>query len=126
MSILPENELVYLTEKGFSFEEHSEGGQCGIVLKNYPLPIDKYDQNNTDVLILLPQGFPDTPPDMFYLFPWLRLKSNNSYPKAADVTHPFKGISWQRWSRHSNEWRAGKDGLASYIKRVQNAIETAT
>jgi hypothetical protein len=125
MSILPETELAYLVDKGLAFEEHSEGGQHALVLKNYSLPSGKYDYESADVLILLPPGFPDAPPDMFYLFPWLKLKGGN-YPRAADVPHQFKGISWQRWSRHSNEWRAGRDGIAAYIKRIQNAIETAT
>jgi hypothetical protein len=125
MSILPESELTYLVDKGFAFEEYSEAGQHALIIKDYILPLEKFDHNSANILILLPPGFPDTPPDMFYLYPWLKLKTG-SFPRAADIAHPFNGITWQRWSRHSNEWRAGRDGLASYIKRIQNAIETAT
>jgi hypothetical protein len=126
MSILPESEFAYLIDKGFTFEQISEGGQYAIVLKQYPLPPKKYDHEFANILIMLPPGFPDTPPDMFYLFPWVRLRESNCYPSRADVSHQFAGISWQRWSRHSPEWRAGRDGLASFIKRIQHAIETAT
>lgn len=126
MSILPESELSYLRDKGVSFEERADGGQNAIILKDYALPAGKYDRDHSDVLIVLPPGFPDAPPDMFYLFPWVKLRDSNRYPRAADQSHQFAGISWQRWSRHSNEWRAGRDGIASFIKRVQHAIEIAT
>lgn len=125
MSILPDHELAYLTDKGLTFEEINEGGQPALVLKQYLLPTGKYDQPSADILILLPPGFPDAPPDMFYLFPWVKLTQGNRYPRAADVAHNFRGISWQRWSRHSQEWRAGRDGLPTFIKRIQHAIETA-
>ena len=125
MAVLPESEVNYLRHKGISFEEVSEGGQHGLVLKSYTLPPGKFDHPSSDVLILLPAGFPDAPPDMFYLYPWVRLIAGNRYPRAADAAHLFSGISWQRWSRHSNEWRPGRDGLASFIKRIQNALELA-
>jgi len=126
MVVLPESERTYLIEKGLTFQEITEGGQHGVVLKQFHLPAGKYDQESADILILLPAGFPDAPPDMFYLFPWAKLKEANRYPRAADAAHQFGGISWQRWSRHSSEWRAGRDGLATFIKRIQHAIETAT
>jgi len=126
MPILPETELSYLNDKGFDFEEISEGSQHALILRNIQLPAGKFDHDQADVLILLPPGFPDARPDMFYLSPWLRLKDLNSYPKAADQAHAFAGVSWQRWSRHSNEWRAGRDGIRSFVKRIQHAIETAT
>jgi len=72
MSILPESELTYLTNKGLTFEERSEGGQHAIILKNFQLPLGRYDQQSADILVLLPPGFPDAPPDMFYIFPWLK------------------------------------------------------
>jgi hypothetical protein len=125
VAILPEAEVAYLENKGLAFTELSEGAQHALVLKGYQLPLSKYDHQSADILILLPAGFPDTPPDMFYLFPWIRLADGNRYPRAADAAHHFAGLSWQRWSRHSNEWRPGRDGLASFIKRIQHALETA-
>lgn len=125
MPILPDSELEYLKHKGFAFSELLEGGQRALVLKDYQLPPGKFDHSTADILILLPSGFPDAPPDMFYVFPWVKLTNANRYPRAADAAHQYAGVSWQRWSRHSQEWRPGRDGLATFIKRIQYALETA-
>lgn len=126
MSVLPDYELEYLNIKGLPFQELTQGSQNAIILKDFVLPQGKYDHPSADVLVLLPAGFPDASPDMFYVFPWLKLISGNSYPRAADVPYSFAGRSWQRWSRHSNEWRPGRDGLATFVARIRHAIETAS
>jgi hypothetical protein len=125
MALLPESESTYLKEKGFEFEEVSEGGQIAVVIRGMPVSEALYGVTATDILILVPPGFPDVPPDMFYAFPWLKLTSTGAYPRAADVPHNFDGRSWQRWSRHNAEWRPGKDGIATFLKRVSHALENS-
>ena len=116
----------YLTERGIPFEEHEEGGQKAVIVKRLRLPTGCFDVPSADLLILLPSGYPDCPPDMFYTMPWLRLIASNRYPSRADVPQSFLGRTWQRWSRHSSEWRPGIDGIWTMLKRVETALECAT
>ncbi len=125
MSVLPMKCRRYLTERGIRFEEHEEGGQKAIIVKQLGLPPGRFDAPAADILILLPCGYPDSPPDMFYALPWLKLAASDRYPNGADVSFEFQGHNWQRWSRHNNEWRAGIDGIWTMLKRVGAALECA-
>ena len=125
MSVLPMKCRRYLVERGVCFEEHEEGHQKVVILKAFVLPTGRFDVPSADILVLLPSGYPDTPPDMFYAIPWLKLASSNSYPNRSDQPFEFGGRKWQRWSRHNNEWRAGVDGIWTMIKRIETALEQA-
>lgn len=125
MSFLPEADRIYLAEKSIAYEEKEAEGQRGVVFPRYPVPNGLFDSTLVKMLILIPPGYPDVPPDMFYVDPWLRLAANNSYPRAADIPHAFGGQTWQRWSRHNTEWRPGVDGIWTMLKRVEHALEVA-
>ena len=122
---LPRRDHDYLSTALPGFQEICDKHQVGIVLKDFILPVGAFNVGQTDVLILLPTGYPDTSPDMFYCYPWLCCASNGAYPKCADVPHSFAGIDWQRWSRHNSQWRPGKDGIWTMIKRVEHAVREA-
>jgi hypothetical protein len=123
--VLPMKCRRYLTERGIIFEEIEEGGKKAIVLRSFTLPPGRFNSSTADILILLPAGYPDNPPDMFYALPWLRLVASNGYPKAADYPIAFGGQTWQRWSRHNNAWRPGVDGIWTMVKRVETALREA-
>jgi len=125
MAVLPLKCRRYLISRGITFEEVEEGGQKAVVLRRVELPDGRFDSKIVDILILLPSSYPDSAPDMFYALPWLRLVRTKAYPKAADHPHSFAGQSWQRWSRHNEEWRAGVDGIWTMIQRVQAALQEA-
>ena len=72
MAVLPSSCRRYLDGRGIPFEELQEGGQKALVLKQFGLPTGRFDAPSADLLILLPGGYPDNPPDMFYANPWLR------------------------------------------------------
>jgi hypothetical protein len=120
---LPSMDRVYLEQHETVHEVVEDGNQLGVILKGVKLPEGKFDAVTADLLILLPAGYPDACPDMFYLLPWVRLKATGQFPSKADNAHNFNGQSWQRWSRHSPEWRAGVDGLHTMIARVLHAME---
>jgi len=125
-SILPSDCRCYLEERELVFREVLDAnGQTGLVLVSLPLPAGKYSVPVADVLILLPTGYPDTPPDMFYTYPWLKLQPGSNDPQAASEPLQFDGKTWQRWSRHNNTWRPGKDGIWTMLKRVETAIAEA-
>ncbi|MDJ0799087.1 MAG: E2/UBC family protein [Calothrix sp. MO_167.B12] len=125
MSFLPSNDRQYLDNKCLHFEEAEDGRQKGVILRGFHLPPERFDTKQADILILLPSGYPDVPPDMFYLLPWIKLVQGAKYPKAANQPFLFKGQKWQRWSRHNREWRPGTDGIWTMIKRIENALEVA-
>lgn len=124
-SFLPSRDRDYLTGKDLTFEEVVDGPQRGVILRNYPMPKGLFDADSADLLILIPSGYPDVPPDMFYTLPWIKLTDKNALPRCADQPHAFAGQSWQRWSRHNSEWRPGIDGIWSMLKRVDHALAVA-
>ncbi len=125
MSFLPAADAAYLQRKGIAYDEVEQGAQKAIVLQSYGLPAARFDAGQANILILLPTGYPDVAPDMFYLLPWVRLVVGNRYPKAADVSFSFRGQNWQRWSRHNPEWRSNVDGIWTMLKRIDAALEAA-
>lgn len=121
-SILPMADRKYLADQKLDYVEISEGAQRGVIFRSYSVPEGRLDSSSADVLILLPAGYPDTPPDMFYCEPWLKVTPNLTYPACADVSFTFAAKNWQRWSRHNNQWRSGKDGIWTMLKRVDCAL----
>ena len=122
---LPSKDQTYLSDHGYEFEVVTEGRNTGIILKALPLPEGKFDHETADILILLPSGYPDCPPDMFYVSPKVTLAGTGQVPKACKKEHHFAGRVWQRWSRHNNAWRPGVDGLQTMVARVRTALMEA-
>lgn len=127
MSFLPEFDQNYLQDKDFIFRDILCNGHKGLIISEFVLPSRKYNLDKVDLLILLPQGYPDISPDMFYLFPAVVLMPGNLTVKAANVKLNFENKEWQRWSRHSpaQTWRPGIDGLHTYLKKVETALLVA-
>ena len=122
---LPEADRRYLIDKDFKVEIVTEKKQTALVLREVQLPQNRFQADKCDLLVMLPSGYPDAAPDMFYADPWLKIKGSDSFPYKADKAHQFAGRSWQRWSRHNSEWRAGVDGLRTFLQRVFTALESA-
>lgn len=125
LTTLPEADQRYLHSHDITAEVVCDGPHIGVVLKNMQLPQGKYDHPTADVLVILPPGYPDVAPDMFFCDPWVKLASAGRYATCADQPHMFCGRNWQRWSRHNNSWRPGIDGLHTMIKRIEHAIAEA-
>ena len=125
MAVLPLKCRRYLIERGIRFDEVEIGGQKAVILRGVILPTGRFDVAAADILILLPAGYPDSPPDMFYALPWLRLSARRTYPRAADQPYAFAGQNWQRWSRHNDAWRPGVDGIWTMVKRIDAALAEA-
>jgi len=124
MSFLPERDREYLVNRDLTYREVTDNHK-GMVLIGFPLPIGLYNLSQADILILLPPGYPDLPTDMFYLFPWVTLVQTGKNPTTADQPFQLEGKSWQRWSRHNNEWRIGVDGIHTSIVRMETALKEA-
>lgn len=125
---LPEFDRDYLLKKEYIFDEIIDANRNGLVIRNWMLPNSKYNLEKTDLLILLPNGYPEVRPDMWYFNPAILLAPANKRARQTQAIINFEGKKWQRWSRHipPSEWRSGVDGIHTYLKKVQTALEIAT
>ncbi|MBP0447264.1 multiubiquitin domain-containing protein [Roseomonas sp. SSH11] len=122
LTALPTADRTFLEGNGIAYEIVHDGVMAGVVLKAFPLPQGMFDYETADILIQLPAGYPDACPDMFFASPRLRFQDGRM-PMNTEVDQVFAGRTWQRWSRHSQEWRAGVDGLRTMVARVRRALE---
>lgn len=123
--VLPPDDRAFLVDHGIGFVETNDANSKAVILKNFPLPQGRFDVTAADILVVLPPGYPDCAPDMFFLSPWVRLAAAKRYPRAADQPFSFAGSNWQRWSRHNSEWRPGVDGIWTMLRRIGRALEIA-
>jgi len=120
--LLSASDLVYLQEKHYVFDAAIFGGWVHLIIKDYELPA-VYVPRNTNLLLRLPPNFPMAKPDMFWMFPHVRL-TNGSYPHTANVFDvQYQGNQWQRWSRHFSNWRPGTDDLRSYLGTIHSELQ---
>ena len=125
MSHLPRRCHKYLMDKGVAFSEASDNLTAAVIIDPWKLPPRKYDRDQVSLLLLLPNGYPDAAPDMFYLHPWIKIRGSSEWPRGSSVSHKFLGTDWQRWSRHWSDWRPGIDGIQTWLLKVRHALETA-
>ncbi|MEU0879533.1 E2/UBC family protein [Lentzea sp. NPDC005914] len=121
--MLPTVDTKFLEERGLRHSVQVDGGMICVLLPDWKVPAG-YQQDQTDLLLRLSQGYPDVPPDMWWCSPALVL-TNGSQPQATEVTEHHLGRSWQRWSRHFNNpgiWRPGIDSLESYLARIRGEM----
>jgi hypothetical protein len=125
---LPEFDREYLLDKSYQFEETIASNGNGLIIKNFELPDGKFTCQSSDLLILIPKGYPDVKPDMWYFYPAILLISSKKPARQTEYSINFEGKVWQRWSRHfpANEWRSGIDGIHTYLKKIQVALEAAS
>ena len=123
MKILPRKCRDYLIVKDYCFTEVVEDDSAAVIIDHWVLPSGKYDAEQVSLLLLLPNGYPDAAPDMFYLHPWIKIRGSSNWPEAADIYHSFLDTDWQRWSRHWHDWRPGVDGIHTWLLKIKSALE---
>jgi len=110
-----------LTEAGLVPERavvHTEaGGWSFLVVSDYPLPAG-FEPNRVQLLMKLPPGFPDSAPDMFWVYPAVRTP-NGSLPRST-TTERLLGKDWQRFSWHlaAGAWKPGVSSLRDFLRCV--------
>ncbi|MEN6489234.1 MAG: E2/UBC family protein [Smithella sp.] len=118
--ILPKPDVDCLIEKGYEFEVNQLDGNIHVIIDAFGFPA--YSPNQASILLILPAGYPNAKPDMFWTYPDVKLKDGR-WPAACEVHQDFHGKSWQRWSRHSPApWRPGVDCLRNYLTMVIREI----
>lgn len=114
--MLPEADINYLRERWPAHRVEAEGNQVLVVLPDYALP-QGFSPQRVDLLVVLPFGFPETQPDMFWVDPEVTVYGQP--PATAELRQTFLGRTWQRFSRHlpAGTWRPG-DNLQSWIAQI--------
>lgn len=123
---LPTLDSQYISERGFLHQVSVENGMTCVVLPDWPLP-HGYNRSSSNLLIRLQAGYPDVPPDMWWFEPFVQFADGSEIP-ATQVRELHLGRTWQRWSRHlrADQWRAGIDGLETYLALVSTDLQTHT
>lgn len=130
MSFLPEHDRDFFASKSIAFQEVVEQQARGVVFSDFPVPLGLFAKEDgklvarktAELLVVVPDGYNDTPLDSFYVYPPLYLE-NGSEPANTTGRYDFGGRNWQFWSRHqSGSWRPGIDSFESYIQVVREAL----
>lgn len=119
---LPASDLAYLVERGITHVLTADQGMTCVIFPGWQLPAE-YAQTQSDLLLRLHPGYPDVPPDMWWFDPAVTL-SDGRVIEATQVTEPYLGRSWQRWSRHfpPGQWQSGIDGLESFLALITHEL----
>ncbi len=123
MSHLPRRCRNYLNEKSLAFSESFDNGTAAVVIDPWTLPPDKYDHDEVALLLLLSNGYPDAAPNMFHVYPWIRIRGCSDWLNSANVSQRHSGTFWQRWSRYWSDWHPGIDGIQTWLLKVRHALE---
>ncbi len=85
-----------------------------VLIRRRPL-VPGWNKGETTVLVLIPPGYPVTPPDNFYADPDLRL-ANGQLPGNASPNQTVLGRPWLQFSYHveGGDWRPHADVLQGH------------
>lgn len=124
MKLLEQDEE-YLNSKQYDWEFILGNNEGYLIIKNYRLKSDRYNTQETDLMIRIPNGYNMAALDMFYVDPHIRLKDTDDYPPAANSIETYIDRQWQRFSRHLNpgEWRAGIDGIETILSHATKELQ---
>jgi hypothetical protein len=96
-----------------------------VLFKTFPLP-NGWNNQSTELLILIPPGYPTTPPDNFYVRNGLRLFSG-APPGNYSENQNLLGNSWGQFSFHAQSWNPSSDfqigdSLRTFIAGVERRL----
>lgn len=110
-----------LRQSGLTIEIHPAEKEHLVVIRNNAIPPGKYWQTAADILIRIPETYPQGKLNMFWADPPLVFISGQ-HPEATPVRNEFLGRSWQRWSRHY-KWNPRQHSLVTHWAFVEQCIQ---
>lgn len=121
--LLPEEDVSYLEEKAIAYDTILSNGVQWVILRGYSIPAG-YNHSNPDIAIRVPQNYPITPLDMFYMHPNLARTDGQTIGALSQLA--IEGKQYQQWSRHrtaANQWIPGEDNLATHIALMNYSLQ---
>ncbi|AZZ92411.1 hypothetical protein EUZ85_17455 [Hahella sp. KA22] len=128
MPILLDEDYKEMEAQGFSYIE--DEALRFLVLTDYKLPKGIYDHELCDVLIVIPNNYPQAGNDMFWTNPRLSRLDGKLIPATNNMggsdNRMFQEKEFCRWSRHwhhgKSVWRPGADGIETILRRIDWAL----
>ena len=117
-------DLVVLSSRGFVYDLVESESKIYIVFKDFPLPLETYNMEKTDLLIFTTPHYPNAGFDMFWTDETLTLK-NKKIPKQANVKEKHLGIIRRRFSYHPykiKSWNPSEDNVLIFVEYVQQRL----
>ena len=113
-----------LLRQRYTAVEHGEDGGW-VLMGEVPLP-SGWDRPSTEVLVVIPPGYPATPPDNFFVTVGLRLQSGQP-PSNYSESQTLIGRQWGQFSFHSQEWNPSAelnegDNLLTFMLLVEKRL----
>lgn len=122
INLLPDRDREYLETKGLPYSLHVNNGEVHLTFPSFEMP-GLYNITQADLRVILPVGYDNACPDMFWTRPNVMLRTGG-FQRAADNMQELFDGTWQRWSRHfEGGWRPGVDGIKTYLASVRRALE---
>jgi hypothetical protein len=102
---------IVLLRKRYGKVEHGANIDW-LLFKSFMLPLG-WNREHTELLIIIPPGYPITPPDNFYVLNGLRLIVNGAgqVPSNYSENQTILGGSWAQFSYHAQIWSPAADSL---------------
>jgi len=104
----------------------SDGANQYLVIPNFGMP-NHFKPNAVTFMMILPNGYPISAPDMFWVTPSVKLNGVRE-PEGASVYETYLGKTWQRFSWHyqdAQKWQVGVSDLLSHILFCQSRLALA-
>lgn len=99
---------IELLRRCYETVDVQEPFEC-VIIRKLPLP-QGWSRAETDVLFMIPSGYPTTPPDNFYVAPPIRLESGAMPSNYKDGGLNRDGKTWCMFSYHPDSgWRPGPE-----------------
>lgn len=97
-----------------------------VLFKTFPLP-PSWNRETTELLVLIPAGYPTTPPDNFFVREGLRL-ANGAMPQNYSEGQTINGSRWAQFSFHAKGWNPTPDpeegdSLITFMLSVEKLIQ---
>ncbi|EOL8949508.1 multiubiquitin domain-containing protein [Cronobacter dublinensis] len=116
---LLDNDENYLNEMGFQWETCANEQSRWLVINDYVLP-EGYNQKQVQLVLLIPEGYPMSLLDMFYVFPELKLSNGSEIP-ATQIRVVIDQNTFQGWSRH-RPWDPNTDSVISQLAMANGCL----
>lgn len=123
------DEEIALLRKEYQAVRHGENYDW-VVVEDVQLP-DEYNRDGTDVLVFIPSGYPETPPDNFFVPNGLQLSNGGQIDNFSKNHQTHEGGQWDRFSWHEEAgWSPSKDvedgsNLLTFMGTVEDRLEEA-